>query len=54
MESPEDLVGMEKAEIKCEGPTNLIYEFNGVFIDNEHREPLSLENTLWAETILAS
>lgn len=54
MESPEDLVTMESACIKCEGPTNLIYEFNGLFIDNDHREALSLENTLWADTILAS
>ena len=54
MESPEDLLAMEAAELKCEGPTNLIYEFNGIFINNEHKEPLSLENTLWADTILAS
>ena len=49
---------MENAEIKCEGPTNLIYEFNGIFTSNDKendiRESLSLENTLWAETILAS
>ena len=50
---------MENAEIKCEGPTNLIYEFAGLFENfvrngNESREALSLENTLWAETVLAS
>ena len=54
MESPEDLIAMESAEVRCEGPTNLIYEFNGIFVDNDVREPLSLENTLWADTILAS
>lgn len=54
MEAPEDLVGMEQAEVRCEGPTNMIYEFNAVFIDKEYKEPLSLENTLWADTILAS
>lgn len=54
MEAPEDLVGMEAAEVRCEGPTNLIYEFNAVFMDKEYKEPLSLENTLWADTILAS
>jgi hypothetical protein len=54
MESPEDLVSMEDAEVRCEGPTNLIYEYNALFADKEHKEALSLENTLWAETILAS
>lgn len=54
MQNPEDLVAMENAMIKCEGPTNLIYEFNGVFLENDHKESLSLENTLWADTILAS
>ena len=54
MEAPEDLVSMQSAEVRCEGPTNLIYEFNGIFADNDHKEPLSLESTLWAETILAS
>jgi hypothetical protein len=37
----------------------MIYEFNGIYYDkdedgNEYREALSLENTLWANTILAS
>ena len=49
---------MDYAEIKCEGPTNLIYDFNGVFVNSEKgqeiRESLTLENTLWADTILAS
>ena len=45
---------MKGAEVRCEGPTNLIYEFNGIFVNNEHKESLSLETTMWAETILAS
>lgn len=49
---------MENAEIKYEGPTNLIYEFAGVFNNRANgqdmKEPLSLENTLWSETVLAS
>lgn len=59
MAVPEDLVQMKHAEIRYEQPTNLIYEFNGVYLDNDdegntHKEALSLENTLWADTILAS
>jgi hypothetical protein len=54
MDAPEDIVGLESAEIRCEPPNNLIYEFNGVFLEKDHKEPLSLENTLWADTILAS
>lgn len=57
MEAPEGSFEFDSGEIKYEGPTNLIYEFNGVFTD-AHRpeiyEALSLENTLWADTILAS
>lgn len=45
---------MKGAEVRCEGPTNLIYEFNAIFVNNDHKESLSLETTLWAETILAS
>jgi hypothetical protein len=49
---------LRNVEIRCEGPTNLIYEFNAVFLAQEERqeirEPLNLENTLWADTVLAS
>jgi phospholipid-translocating ATPase len=49
---------MHDAEIKCEGPTNLIYEYAGIFMNKyktlDVKEPLSLENTLWSETVLAS
>ena len=31
IERPEELLFMDNAEIKCEGPTNLIYEFAGIF-----------------------
>jgi len=58
VDRPEEVLFMNFAEIKCEGPSNLIYEFAGIFMNNEKgnevREPLSLENTLWAETVLAS
>ena len=45
--------------IQCDPPSKMIYEFKGVlnvFTDNKNtlREALSLENTLWASTILAS
>ena len=45
--------------IQCDAPSKSIYEFKGVlqiFSDNRSplKEPLSLENTLWASTILAS
>lgn len=55
IERPEEILFMDQAEVKCEAPSNLIYEFLGVFTNGaEVREPLSLENTLWAETVLAS
>jgi phospholipid-translocating ATPase len=54
MEAPEDLIMMKAAEVRCEGPNKFIYEFSGVFANNDLNESLSLESTLWAETILAS
>jgi len=51
VERPEEILFMDHAEIKCEGPSNLIYEFAGLFVNSargqEVKEPLSLENTLW-------
>jgi len=43
-------------EVTCNPPTNMIYEFEGVYENRAHNvtEPLSLENTLWANTVLAS
>jgi len=39
-------------------PTNQIYDFKGVYVHDEltsnNKESLSLENTLWANTVLAS
>lgn len=43
-------------EITCNPPTNMIYEFEGVYENNVYnvKEPLYLEHTLWANTVLAS
>mmetsp|Transcript_9424 Transcript_9424/g.14427 ORF Transcript_9424/g.14427 Transcript_9424/m.14427 type:complete len:122 (-) Transcript_9424:2531-2896(-) len=50
-------------EVKCEEPSNKIYDFNGTFyypslpgdqVSRETHEPLTLENTMWANTVLAS
>lgn len=58
-----DIGNFYHCEIKCEPPSNKIYEFNGTFIyppregdrqSKEIKEPLSLENTMWADTVLAS
>lgn len=36
-------------------PSELIYDFAGYLeFGHEQKEPLSLENTLWADTVLAS
>jgi hypothetical protein len=35
MTVPEDLVQMGHAEVRCEAPTNLIYEFNAVYYDKD-------------------
>jgi phospholipid-translocating ATPase len=35
MTVPEDLVQMCHAEVRCEAPTNLIYEFNAVYYDKD-------------------
>ncbi len=34
IERPEEILFMDYAEIKCEAPSNLIYEFVGIFINN--------------------
>lgn len=52
--SDEALVGMH-ASVWAEAPRKEIYEFQGNFyLTNGAVEPLSLENTLWASTVLAS
>jgi phospholipid-translocating ATPase len=45
--------------IQIDPPNKMIYEFKGVLrvgdgADNLHKEPLGLENTMWASTVLAS
>ena len=50
-------------EVKCEPPSNKIYDFNGLFlypnqqgdaVQRPIQEPLGLDNTMWANTVLAS
>lgn len=50
-------------EVKCEPPSNKIYDFNGLFnyptrqgdaVQRQIQEPLGLDNTMWANTVLAS
>jgi phospholipid-translocating ATPase len=48
-----------KGFILCDPPSRMIYDFKGVLNIFDHnnnviKEPLALENTLWASTILAS
>jgi len=47
-----------EARVMAQEPTKQIYEFEGFFqVGSEHdgqKEPLSLENTMWCNTILAS
>jgi phospholipid-translocating ATPase len=42
--------------VKALAPNDMIYNFTGYLQDENtlHKEPLSLENTLWANTVLAS
>jgi len=42
--------------ITAEAPTNLIDKFQGTFEsrESEYKEGLELQNTLWANTVLAS
>jgi phospholipid-translocating ATPase len=52
---PTDIIFM-KAYVKALAPNDQIYDFKGYLLDQERdqKEPLSLENTLWANTVLAS
>ncbi len=45
-----------KAKVVANPPNDQIYDFKGFFRkeDDNIMEPLSLENTLWANTVLAS
>eukprot|EP00177_Eucheuma_denticulatum_P004786 GFKZ01008694.1.p1 GENE.GFKZ01008694.1~~GFKZ01008694.1.p1 ORF type:complete len:1164 (+),score=162.67 GFKZ01008694.1:465-3494(+) len=43
------------AQIEAEAPKKEIYDFVGTFVYSDgRREPLNLENTLWANTVVAS
>ena len=54
---PETIINMD-GKIIANPPNNLIYDFKGVYHSDDSesciKEPLSLENTLWANTVLAS
>ena len=60
--APESTQKMEDYEIikcngrlECEPPSKLIYNFQGTLnIGKNIKEPLNLENTIWASTVLAS
>jgi len=43
-----------KAKITYQPPHANIYEFEGIYYSDSISEPLSLENTLWANTVLTS
>ena len=58
-----DIGNFHHCEVKCSPPSNKIYEFEGTFIyprapddmvGRDLKEPLTLENTMWANTVLAS
>jgi len=58
-----DIGNFYHCEVKCEAPSNKIYDFNGTFLYPHHpgdaverdiQEPLTVENTMWANTVLAS
>ena len=59
--APDITQNMEENEIiNCEGklicgaPSKLIYNFEGTINIKKQKEPLNLENTMWASTVLAS
>lgn len=45
-----------RSYVKALPPNEHIYDFKGYMLDEDtqQKEPLSLENTLWANTVLAS
>ena len=60
MDSYVDIGKFIDCVVKCEEPSNKIYNFIGTFnkpeknLNVEVQEPLNLENTLWADTVVAS
>ena len=49
-----EIVNFREATVYCEKPTANIYDFAGLFKLEGQREALTLENTMWADTVLAS
>jgi len=58
-----DIGSFFHCEARCEPPSNKIYEFNGLFVypgqpgdavSRPIQEPLGLDNTMWANTVVAS
>jgi phospholipid-translocating ATPase len=49
-----DIVNFDKATIHCEHPSKHIYEFAGLFQNHGQKESIRLDNTMWADTVLAS
>jgi len=56
MEDPNlrDIVKFRDAQIYCEHPSRQIYEFAGLFVNQNQKESITLENSMWANTVLAS
>jgi len=49
-----DLQNIDMPYIECEKPRRELYDFIGrLIIDNDREEGISLENTLWSNTVLA-
>ena len=58
-ESYKDVVKFAEAVVYCEEPNKQIYDFTGLYqVEDDAgiitKEPLTLENTMWANTVLAS
>lgn len=55
VDPPENIVKLS-AHVRTLPPNDFIYDFKGYMLDEDtqHKEPLSLDNTLWANTVLAS
>ena len=51
----EDEIITCEGHLECGAPSKLIYNFEGTLnLTNGEKEPLNLENTMWASTVLAS
>ena len=49
-----DIVNFRSGAVYCEHPSQQIYEFAGLFQCGALKESITLENTMWADTVLAS